>query len=302
VSVERVEELASVVQRLSVLLAAGVSPASAWTYVDSSSHAALVEAVIASSGGSISSAIVAGASALPESEQEFARGLAAAWQVATDAGAPLARSLANFAATLRSLADAEREVQVALAGPTATARLVLFLPVVGILFGLLLGFNTLGTLFTTGPGLFCLVTGAALLVGAGKWNRRMVRGAENRELTPGLRCDLMAIAVSGGGSLDRAKAAVHAALESCGLDPEREVETVARILELSRRAGVPAAALLRSQAGELRRTARATAQKATAVLAVRLMLPLGLCVLPAFMLLGVAPLLISVISSTVLSL
>ena len=40
-------------------------------------------------------------------------------------------------------------------------------------------------------------------------------------------------------------------------------------------------------------------QDAAAVLAVRLMIPLGVCVLPAFMALGVAPLLIAVISSTV---
>ena len=71
------------------------------------------------------------------------------------------------------------------------------------------------------------------------------------------------------------------------------------MLALSARAGVPAAALLRAEADEARRDARAAAQKAAAVLGVRLMIPLGVCVLPAFMALGVAPLLIAVISSTV---
>ncbi|MEQ1735248.1 MAG: type II secretion system F family protein, partial [Rhodoglobus sp.] len=71
------------------------------------------------------------------------------------------------------------------------------------------------------------------------------------------------------------------------------------VLELSRRAGVPAGELLRSEADEVRRAARFEAQEKAARLGVRLMLPLGLCILPAFMALGVVPLLITVVSSTV---
>jgi tight adherence protein B len=40
-------------------------------------------------------------------------------------------------------------------------------------------------------------------------------------------------------------------------------------------------------------------QERASTLAIKLMLPLGLCVLPAFMVLGVFPLLVSVITSTV---
>ena len=53
------------------------------------------------------------------------------------------------------------------------------------------------------------------------------------------------------------------------------------------------------QAEEARRTARAEVQERASTLAVKLMLPLGLCVLPAFMVLGVFPLLVTVITSTV---
>jgi tight adherence protein B len=62
---------------------------------------------------------------------------------------------------------------------------------------------------------------------------------------------------------------------------------------------VPAADLLTSEAEELRRVATARAQEDAAALGVRLMLPLGLCILPAFMVLGVLPLLVAVITSTV---
>lgn len=269
------DETARLVQRLSVLLAAGVSPTNAWSYLDGHEHLG---------------------EGLPGSLASIEPGLAAAWRVATAAGAPLAPSLHQFAAGLRSLGDAQRETQVALAGPVATARLVLALPVVGILFGMILGFNTLGTLFTTVPGLLCLAAGVALLLAARRWNRTLVAAAQPTEALPGLRFDLLAIAVAGGGSLDRALDTVESALAEFAVTSPGDAGAV---LELSRRAGVPAAALLRAEADEARRDARAAAQKAAAVLGVRLMIPLGVCVLPAFMLLGVAPLLIAVISSTV---
>jgi tight adherence protein B len=269
------DDTARLVQRLSVLLAAGVTPTSAWRYLDG--YEGLVDG-------------------LPGSLVAIDPGLAAAWRVATSAGAPLAPSLQQFAVGLRALGDAEREAQVALAGPVATARLVLALPVVGILFGMVLGFNTLGTLFTTVPGLLCLVVGVGLLLAARRWNRRLVAAARPRVALPGLRFELLAIAVAGGGSLDRAVVSVDAALAEFDLDAPGDAQAV---LDLSRRAGVPAAALLRAEADETRRDARAAAQRAAAVLGVRLMIPLGVCVLPAFMALGVAPLLIAVIRSTV---
>ena len=58
------------------------------------------------------------------------------------------------------------------------------------------------------------------------------------------------------------------------------------------------AELLRAEAFRVRRAARADGAARAAALGVRLMLPLGVCVLPAFVLLGVAPLMISVISGT----
>lgn len=278
------ESVAAVVQRLAVLLAAGVAPASAWGYVDEE------VAAVARRGEPITATLAARTDAW--------RGLAAAWQVATEAGAPLAPALRTFAASLRSLAQAGREVDTALAGPVATARMVMVLPVVGVLFGMVLGFNTLATLFTTVPGLVCLATGAALMLIAHRWNRRLVARARPRDLTPGIRCELFAIALGGGVSIERATASVDAALAAAGVAAD-ENAAVDAVLNLSRSAGVPAAELLRAEAEEYRREASARALEAASVLAVRLMLPLGLCILPAFMLVGVAPLLLAVISSTV---
>ena len=288
-------EVAAVAQRLAVLLAAGVAPASAWRHVAEGSSSPVPMAV--TEGDAVDAAILAVSETLPALEAGGWRGLAACWSVATDSGTPLAPSLRDYAASLRSLAQAQREVQVALAGPVATARMVMALPLVGVLFGLVLGFNTFAILFTTLPGLLCLVVGGGLMLLAARWNARMVRAAQPEDASPGLEFDLMAIAAAGGGSIGQARSALDKAVVRFGLSarPER----VDPVLDLSRRAGVPAAELLRSEAHEARRLARAGAQQKAATLAVRLMLPLGLCVLPAFMVLGVLPLMISVIMTTV---
>ena len=99
----------------------------------------------------------------------------------------------------------------------------------------------------------------------------------------------------------RAKAAVAAARDRAGLIPDQDA-AVDDILELSQRAGVPAAALLTSEAAQQRRRAKAEGERRAATLAVILMLPLGICTLPALMPLGVAPLLISVVMSTITTL
>ncbi|MEO9015379.1 MAG: type II secretion system F family protein [Terrimesophilobacter sp.] len=312
------EPVAAVVQRLSVLLAAGVAPASAWHYLadgDGPQSCRLKNIVRAiDTGTTISDAIVGtvrteafrrrAAPARqrrpgPEAPDAAAwRGLAAGWFVATAAGAPLAASLRDFAAGLRDLAQTERDLATALAGPVATAKLVMVLPAVGILFSVVLGVDSLAALFSSVPGLLCLGTGTALLVAARAWNRRLLNRARPTIRTPGLAMELMAIAVSGGASLSRASAVVAQARERCGVQADG-VDSIAEVLELSRRAGVPAAALLRSAADEARRQARSSGEQKAATLAVTLMLPLGLCVLPAFMLLSVAPLLIAILSSTV---
>ena len=291
---EEIDAVASTAQRLAVLLGAGVAPATAWQYLDDAPMTAAIAARV-ETGSPVTAAILAEARG---PTRDAWAGLAAAWQVASEAGSPLAPTLRAFAASLRAFAAASRSAESALAAPVATARMVMVLPAVGVLFGLALGFDVLGTLFATPPGLVCFALALLLMLAAWRWNRRLVAAAQPTELTPGLRAELTAIAVSGGASIDRALASVEQALSVAGLDLEAQGAEVEAVLDLSRRAGVPAAELLRSQAQEARREAAGAADRRASVLAVRLMLPLGICILPAFMLLGVAPLLLAVVSST----
>jgi len=320
------EDVAAVTQRIAVLLSAGVSPASAWTYLlpetapESSAADGRAEpepqpepatvaiiraaAAAASRGESVADAVAVGARSLGGQVGDAWLGLAAAWAVATAAGAPLARCLRDQAASFRELGQLHRDLQVALSGPRATARLVMGLPVGAIAVGALMGFNALQVLFLTVPGWLCLLAGAALMQVAARWNRRLVRAATRAEATPGLDLDLMAIAMTGGASVDRARALVREVTERFGLRSPSAApaapddEPMSRVLRLSQRAGVPAAELLRSEADQARRNARSAGQRRAEALAVTLMLPLGVCVLPAFMLVGVVPLVLSILATT----
>lgn len=142
-------------------------------------------------------------------------------------------------------------------------------------------------------------------------------GADAQEvalLDPALILDLVATAVRSGADLPRALHTVGAAWPGEAGDRLREVAARLRlgaswaeawsgappILSPARTALAPAwtdglspLSTLESAAAELRRDRRSRAQQATSRLAVRLVLPLGLCFLPSFVLIGVVPVLLS---------
>lgn len=299
-----IEAVAAVAQRLSVLLAAGVSPASALAHLAAlrvepgrtgSSRRRMLRGMAeqAACGGDVPAAM----RAAQVGDRPAWAALAAAWRVAGETGAPVATSLGALADGMRELGQARRDVAVALAGPRSAGRVVGLLPIVALGFGAVLGFDSFGVLFGTVAGLVCLGLGAGLTALAWWWTRALVRRATPIDPAPGLGLDLLAVALSGGVSVQRARACVSAALADEGL-PAAAEGAVEEVLELAVRAGVPAAALLRSEAALARRRARSEGQRAAAALSVTLMLPLGVCILPAFMLLGVAPMVIAVLTST----
>ncbi|WP_166409097.1 type II secretion system F family protein [Labedella phragmitis] len=306
---DTVDDAAGVSERLAVLLAAGVSPSSVWGYLldeteSTAAHDGLLERRLrgvdsaARAGDDVVSAIV---TAVPRSPDDDAwRAVAAAWVVSTEAGAPLAPALRGFAGALREIVQSRREVEVALAGPLVSSRIVLALPLVAVGLGSALGFDVLGVLLGSVPGFVCLAVGGALAAIAVWWVRRLTAGARRADTSPGLEADLVAIAMAGGLSAGRAVALVDDALVRVGLRAG-DANAIERILALSRRAGVPAGDLLRSEAEAERRRARTEGARRAARLGSLLMIPLGVCVLPAFMVLGIAPMILSLLSSTGLS-
>ncbi|MCU1529607.1 MAG: hypothetical protein JWP75_3370 [Frondihabitans sp.] len=309
---------ALVLDRLAVLLEAGVPPAAAWSHLAAvSQHPGFAEVAATLAAGqpgapAIVDAFAAGSrertrgrpasrsSSGGSSSVDEWRQVAAAWSVAEETGAPLALSLRSAAESSRSVGQARRDGEVALSGPVATSRVVLALPALGLLLGLALGLDTPGVLLSRPVGWGCLGSATVLVLVARGWNRRLVASAAPSSVVPGLDLDLVATALGGGGSWAVARARVEDALQTYCRQAHEPTppEEIAVLVRLSERAGIPAASLLRSAADERRRDARAAAGKAAERLGVLLMLPLGVCILPAFLLVGVVPLFLALLSST----
>jgi tight adherence protein B len=195
---------------------------------------------------------------------------------------------------MRDAAAAADDVRIALAEPAGTARLLLWMPLAGLLLGFALGFDTVSVLFTSPIGAACLVIGLLLVLSARAWTRRLLRRAQPDPGTPGMHAELMSVALSGGASIERSLRLVD---DSPARDRISGTHTKG-VLELSRAAGVPAGELLRAAAAQERHDARIRGRLRAAKLSSQLLIPLGVCTLPAFLLLGVAPLMLSVMSST----
>ena len=296
--------VADTVLRLAVLLQAGVAPARAWAYLAEAGDdkAARVCAAVAEGSPLPDAIAIAPASASSRRARAVAQGesswrdLAAAWRVAIAVGAPLAESLRALSVALRDAQEAADDVRVALAEPAATAKLMGWLPLVAVLLGVALGFDTFGTLVGSPIGIACLVLGIALIFGAQRWNAALVKRARAGSGIPGLDAELLAIALSGGVSIDRARRLVR---EATAAPTDAATDAV---LDLSRSAGVPAVELLRASSALARHRARVDGRLRAARLSTRLLVPLGVCTLPAFLLLGVAPMLLSVMTSVPLPL
>lgn len=284
-------DAATSVQTLAVLLQAGAAPVAAWRHLADTGdvHARAVAARL-DAGMPLLAAIEAEGGAWVD--------LAAAWEIATTVGAPLAEVLRMIAESVRDAASAADDVRIALAEPAGTARLLLWMPLAGLLLGFALGFDTVGIVVRNPMATMCVAIGLCLVGVARLWTRRLLRRASPRPGIPGMSAELVAIAVSGGASIDRALRLVAASSVS-GDDSEHRIRSV---LDLSRAAGVPAAELLRASAAQERHAFRVHGRLRAARLSTRLLLPLGTCTLPAFLLLGVAPLLLSVLGSTPLPL
>ncbi|QCR18569.1 pilus assembly protein TadB [Agrococcus sp. SGAir0287] len=270
------EAVATLVQRVAAVTAGGVPLAAAWGYVG----------------------IGADRSGRDPAHGEAWSLCDAALDVAAEAGAPVAGVLARLASTLRDRAAALRAVDVALAAPRSTAKVVAVLPLVGIAFGMLLGLDPVGALLGSPVGLVALATGLALGATAWAWTRRIVRVASHGEPTAGLELELVAVALAGGVGVDRARGIVAAALRAHGVTGV-DGTAIEETLRIAQAAGVPAAGLLQAEADAARTRERLAGQERAERASVRLVVPLGVCVLPAFGLLAIVPLVLTMLQQAI---
>ncbi|MEZ7673271.1 type II secretion system F family protein [Pauljensenia sp. 20925_1_27] len=226
-------------------------------------------------------------------------------------GAPMADILDAIGDSIddaQAVAEARR---VASAGPLMSARVLAALPLVGIVSALALGASPWQ--FYTGAtvGRICALLGAAAWVAGIASCRRILARARSvdEETDPALACDLVAAGLACGAAIPRVLDALAAA---CAREPLAWTAQALRLgvpwdeaweetpewtrplrdaLESSWTSGnAPETMLARSASWE-RRARLADAKTRAEELSVRLVGPLGACFLPAFLALGIAPLL-----------
>ena len=217
------------------------------------------------------------------------RTVGAVWEVARVSGAPLGGALASLSQGMRDQERIARHVEAELAGPRATLRLVGLLPLLALVGGALGGVDTLSFLFLTTPGLLSLIGGLLCLGLAWWWMRSMVTRVFQERKPPSARIDLFLIAVGGGLSPRRSLQEVDRVMGAYDL-AKPAGDDLENLIALSMRAGVPLGSLARAHLDHSRDVESTEATRAVGTLSVHLVLPLGLLVLPAFLLIAVVPL------------
>ncbi|WP_243858864.1 hypothetical protein [Actinomyces sp. ZJ308] len=246
-------------------------------------------------------------------------GAIASCRLSTALGAPLADILQAVAGGVAESGHAEASRRAALAGPRTTARLLACLPAVGLGLGMLVGADPAALLLDGGVGSALGVLGVVLMVVGHLVTRRFVRAAtaDGDVVDEALVLDLAAAALSAGASVPGVLTALGQTLEEDGAgiagralllgadweeaweapDDEQWRRRRTRLESCLRPGwedGASPVALLEATAASLRAGRRASDEEAAERLAVRLVLPLGACHLPAFVILGIAPVVASV--------
>lgn len=237
-----------------------------------------------------------------------ARGALSAARLSRELGAPLADLLDHYGEILAQTQAAADSAAVALAGPRTSARLLAALPLLGIAIGAAMGVDPASALLDGGLGTLAGSAGAILIVVGYGWSRVLIEKALRVvALDEAIDAHLVAGALETGASIPRALSAVGKAgrqdelvevgtLLRLGARWEEAWRTpglISRTIEPAWIDGANPVPLLTAAARAAVASSDRLAREAAQRLAVRLVVPLGLCYLPAFVLLSVVPVVVS---------
>ncbi|MBO3723536.1 hypothetical protein J5X07_00565 [Actinomyces bowdenii] len=246
-------------------------------------------------------------------------GAVASCRLSATLGAPLAEILEAVAEGVAESGRAESSRAAALTGPRTTARLLAGLPPVGLALGALVGADPAHLLLDGAWGSALGVVGVVLMIVGHRVTARLVRAATASadRVDEALVLDLAAASLRAGASVPGLLVALGRALEEEPLavvgralllgagweeawqapdDPDwrRRRSRLEACLAPGWQDGASPISLLAATAQSLRAGRRSQDEEAAQRLAVRLVLPLGACYLPAFIILGIVPVIASV--------
>lgn len=223
-------------------------------------------------------------------------------------GGDLAGMLESLADRLDSRSAALEAAQGAGAGAVLSGRIVAGLPIL-----LLLVTPGIDRSLLNGSGLLWLATGVGFIAAGAAWMRRLVPRPESVDDPVAVVCDVAACALSAGNSLH---AALNAVLDACppGIRPHFErarrmvrmgaswpegllrcghagLAEVASSIAHAQRLGVPLASSLERWAEARRARRLRDFEVAVRRAPVLMVIPLTVCMLPAYLILGLGPVL-----------
>lgn len=218
-------------------------------------------------------------------------------QLCQQVGSAVANELEQVANIYSYRQQALERLKVNQAGPKASARLVIWLPLITLGLAQLSGLAVFESFLRAPVLLFSLSLGIVLLAIARLVSNRMVAAAQPKADPAGLLLLGVALASSGGAELGVAKRlALGEFRRVFQAEPdERELRALAEIEMLVAETGARVADLLRRQAGLLQRGIITESELVIEKLSVKLLLPLGLVVLPAFIFITLVPLMVSML-------
>lgn len=225
---------------------------------------------------------------IPENES----GLKYLLRVAMHSGAKVANEIDVVADLCYQRQRSIERIHVVHAGPKASARLVLWLPVMTLVLGQVSGLDLLGALGARPIVLLSIGLGALLLLLARLISSKLIRKALPTESYLGFYLMGVALEVAAGSNLNQAQKSAYEIFVSVFAKPPAKAEEIAmaEITNLVELTGARVGDLLRAQALNLQQEIAVANELKIERLGVRLMLPLGLAVLPAFVCLAVIPL------------
>lgn len=200
---------------------------------------------------------------------------------AREFGAPLLVVCKQFDAIERSTAIFELEISQAQAVPLATRKLMLWLPALSLVIGQLVGMNPLSALGHP-LGILSTVLAAALIWAGSSWSAILLKPLSEPLGHPGKDLMLFRMALDSGLGLSES------------LSRAGSPEAISQVIGLSRSTGAPLSALLESEIASMAAEQASAAISRARQLSIKLLIPLALTLLPAFLILTLFPMIIGI--------
>jgi tight adherence protein B len=219
--------------------------------------------------------------------------------VCNEAGAAPVAALRCLEQIAEQQFESEAKLRVSGTVPKATARLVLWLPVGAALLGQLAGLESISVFFESLFALTALLLGLMLLVAAQVWSGRILSTAIQIHVAEEIVLDAIALCLGAGLSLQLAsQISVKNFTESFGHEPSKQIlEEFQELSDFSDSTGAPIAKLFCNRAEVTRRLKAHKQSELLERVSIRLLAPLAIFVLPAFVLIAVLPMSIVLLTS-----